>query len=450
MTAKWTDRPQGSREIPILAVARFGGWSYIKAAVSEGFTIMSFGRKVWLFLVLSMLAAVAMAAPTVPTDVEMPGTQPGEVPAYDPPTTCDNCHALTPQTETEPFFGWEGSMMAHSSKDPLFWAALAIAEQDFLPNADPNLRGGAGDFCLRCHMPNGWLGGRSTPTDGSGMIAATDSFGVECEHCHLLVNPDPPVNVPGTVEEQTAPYIANDGAEAYRGSGMYVVNSEGSRLGPYSNAAAPHAWKQSDFHRQSEMCGTCHDVSNPVTGDLAHNFGAMTPLAPGTYSGTLGGAPSDKAAFNNPPYAYGIVERTYSEWAMSNFATIPVNDFNTLPAALQTPGGSLEVAYSRAWNGVTANYADGTERLFTCQTCHMSAATGKPAVRADAYGPPAARSDGQRLLGSRGHPVPGRPGNAAFRRADLRLDARRDGRRHAPGRGHVAQRRAGRGHRERR
>lgn len=335
---------------------------------------------------------MALAAPTVPTDVQQPGTQPSQVPAYPSPVSgpgnCKACHGSTGNPDYEPSFGWQGSMMSHASRDPLFWAALAIVEQDFLPDPSPTQRGGAGDFCLRCHLPRGWLQGRSTPTDGSAMQNTTtgDVHGVECQHCHLLVNPDPPTNVPGTVEQQSAPFLAHDGSSGYYGSGMYVINNDASapsRLGPYSvpgDANPPHAAKQSGFDRQGELCGTCHDVSNPAVGDLAHNFGAQQPLAPGSYSGVQGAPVTQKAAFKNPPYAYGIVERTYSEWKASAFPTLLVNDFNTLPAELRTAGGAIERARSRAWNGTTANYADGTARYFTCQTCHLSASTGKGAT----------------------------------------------------------------------
>ena len=326
----------------------------------------------------AVLLGWALGAVTVPPDVKMPGTQPGEVASF--ATNCDSCHSGTDNPEFEPSHGWKGSMMSHSMRDPLFWATLAVAEQDFLPGSDPSLRGGVGDMCLRCHGPNGWLGGRSEPTDGSA-YTGTDDRGVECEHCHLMVDPDPPVNVAGTVEVQTAPFIANDGvSEGYYGTAQYVINGEGSRLGPYAEGdeTANHPALGSAFHRSGEMCGTCHDVSNPVVGDLAHNHGAMLPLPAGSYSGVVGGAVADKAAFNNPPYAYGVVERTYSEWKASALDTLRVNDFATLPVDLQVAGGSLDVAYHRAYDARSnADFEDGTPRYFTCQTCHMSAATGE-------------------------------------------------------------------------
>jgi hypothetical protein len=32
---------------------------------------------------------------------------------------------------------------------------------------------------------------------------------------------------------------------------------------------------QSLFHRDRDFCGTCHDVSNPVVGDLASGHGQL-------------------------------------------------------------------------------------------------------------------------------------------------------------------------------
>ncbi len=49
-------------------------------------------------------------------------------------------------------------MMADVARDPLFLANLAIASQD---------AANSGDLCLRCHLPRGWMAGRSVPTDGS-------------------------------------------------------------------------------------------------------------------------------------------------------------------------------------------------------------------------------------------------------------------------------------------
>ncbi len=321
-------------------------------------------------LLLLMPGAASAQATTVPTDIQLPGTQPGQV-ILESATRCDNCHSGY-DPAVEPVTNWRGSLMAQAGRDPLFWATVAVAEQDF---------SGAGDLCLRCHAPEGWVEGRSTPTDGSG-LRASDAQGVSCDVCHQLTNPDDSEHLGVQVE----PFVANDGGtppRGYYGSGMYVLNEGGEKLGPYSDPFSPHQALPSDFHRSSDLCGTCHDVSNPAVGDLAHNHGAMTPLVPGTFSGVPGASVEQKAAFNNFPYRYGVVERTYSEHRASDLSTLLVAHYGTLPEELRA--GAIRKAYEDALASTpSGNYADGDPRTFTCQSCHLPPVTGTGCDRANA------------------------------------------------------------------
>jgi hypothetical protein len=318
-------------------------------------------------LLLSSLLPLGLAgaqATTVPNEVQQPGTQPLEA-TLESVNKCDNCHGGY-DSAVEPVHNWRGSMMALASRDPLFWATVAVAEQDF---------SGAGDLCIRCHTPEGWSGDRSTPTDGSALTGG-DVDGVSCDACHQMTNPDDSEHV----GVQNSPFVANDGGDpetGYYGGGMYVLWGQTEKLGPYSDPSSPHQSAQSLFHRSSAVCGTCHDVSNPVVGDLAHNNGSMTPLAMGSYSGVLGEEVSKKAAFNNFPYEYGIVERTYSEHVASALDTYPVASYGSLPPELQA--GSIKKARDAAVAAVPpdGNYADSVVRTFTCQTCHMPPVQGK-------------------------------------------------------------------------
>jgi PKD repeat protein len=322
---------------------------------------------------LLLALPAAFAADVVPTDVKMPGTQPEDaITPLEPVGFCANCHGNYDQA-VEPLFNWRGSMMSHSSRDPVFWATLAVAEQDF---------DGAGDLCIRCHSAAGWLEGRSTPTDGSALDPANDVDGIECDLCHRLTNPDRSEHLGVQVDPFVA--ITGDPSEAHYGSGQYVLaGGAGTKYGPYADANPPagaHAAARSRFHRSPELCGTCHDVSNPAVGDLAYNHGAQIPLADGTYSGVPGADVQDKAAFNNPPYKYGIVERTYSEHKAGLLGSTLVRDYAALPAELQA--GAIQRAYEAALlAGRGGDYADGTPRYFTCQTCHLRPVTGKGAGR---------------------------------------------------------------------
>ncbi len=334
-------------------------------------------KRIFLATILMLLVGfVAFAADIVPNEIKMPGTQPGEVGNIESVDKCDNCHGGYDIT-VEPAHNWRGSMMANAGRDPIFWATLAIAEQDF---------DGAGDLCIRCHSVTGWVEGRSTPTDGSA-LRPSDGDGVECDLCHKLTNPDQSEHI----GVQNPPFIAyniSDGnLVGYYGSGMYVLWDGSDKLGPYIDAEARHQFLQSKFYRSGDLCGTCHDVSNPAVGDLAHNNGAQVPLEPGTYNGTLGSPVEGKAAFNNFPYQYGIVERTYSEWKASMLDTVLVSDYMNLPVDLQD--GALKAGYESAiLAGTGGNYEDNTPRYYTCQTCHLRPVNGQgcnknPKIRKD-------------------------------------------------------------------
>jgi hypothetical protein len=322
-------------------------------------------------LFTGLLVTYGFAAAVVPSTIDQPGTQPREVGNLETPDKCDNCHGGY-NTATEPAFNWRGSMMANAGRDPIFWATVAIAEQDF---------DGAGDLCIRCHSTAGWLAGRSTPTDGSGLVAG-DSDGVECDYCHKLTNPanaDPILK--GVMN---APFVANDGqGGGYFGSGISSIWGGSEKLGPFSDAEARHQFMKNDFIRSVDFCGTCHDVSNPAVGNLAHNFGAQ-PEFLATETVVADGSPNEspknyvnKAAFNNKPYQYGVVERTFSEYKSALVSKTLVNDYPNLPADLK--GGALKAIYDAATNFGTksGNYADGDPRYFSCQTCHMRPVFGQ-------------------------------------------------------------------------
>lgn len=310
-------------------------------------------------LIVSFFVGSSFAADVVPNEIMMPGTQPNEVQNFESPDKCDNCHGGYDEARAysnEPAYGWRGSAMGNAGRDPIFWATLAIAEQDF---------DGAGDLCIRCHSAGGWIAGRSTPTDGSG-LAANDDDGIDCDTCHKATNPDNSEHL-GVMNP---PFVANDGVEGYYGSGILSIWGGSDKLGPYNNADARHKWMQSRFHR-GDICGSCHDVSNPAVGDLAPNNGTQdTADLVISSGGNLGGPIEEKAAFNNPPYAYGIVERTFSEWKSGGLDDMDVRNFPNLPADLQVESGALNMAYQSALLA-GGTYEDGTIRTFSCQSCHM-------------------------------------------------------------------------------
>jgi len=116
--------------------------------------------------------------------VFMPGTQPGEAGNSETPNKCDNCHGGY-NTAVEPSYSWRGSMMAQAARDPLWLACLTSSLQDSIwALGTPN----AGDLCIRCHSPIGWLDGRSDPPNTSALINS-DFEGVQCDFCHRMIDP---------------------------------------------------------------------------------------------------------------------------------------------------------------------------------------------------------------------------------------------------------------------
>lgn len=290
-----------------------------------------------------MLAGAALAAagagaelplPTTSDDFRLPGTQPLTVTHdFATPDTCAGCHADYGDPASEPVRNWRASMMAQSGRDPITWAAIAIANQD----AD-----GAGETCLRCHLPKGWLEGRSAAADGTLMTAA-DREGVQCSVCHRMVDP---AGGPGAPAEDAEILAALSEPVVELGGAMMVVDPLDRRRGPFDVVADlgsdPHIPAQtlvSPFHRSSEMCGVCHNVRN-----TAFTRNDET----GAYELNAFGAAGDPAK--------GFPEQTtYDEWAASEYAA----------------------------SGVYApQFGRNLDVVSTCQHCHMPRVTGRDARNA--------------------------------------------------------------------
>jgi len=296
----------------------------------------------------------ATGVPDGTLDFTPNGTQPGLQFAIDGAEACSNCHRgntavdqnLLPQTP------WEGSMMANAARDPLFWAALDVANRD-VP--------GIGDFCLRCHAPNAWLQGRVRKDGFGGTVNGTngclmqgdlddlddkvnDFQGLNCQFCHRI-KPRGPSGQP--------PPLANanlwfDDADCATGPGP-------CRAGPYSYPSQtpvgtvfdpPHVWKEEPFFRDATYCAACHNVSSPDTSN-----GPLQTLILNDGTNTMRAFPLD---------------RTFTEWRKSDFGT------RLLRSGMESPAPGRP------------------EGLPTCQSCHMPISTSEDA-RACVFTPSGAR-----------------------------------------------------------
>jgi len=340
--------------------------------------------------------------------VRMPGTQPRPDLLLESSANCLACHAGYSPT-VEPGFTWKGTMMAQSARDPFFWAALTVAAQDSIwALGNPN----GTDICLRCHMPKGWLELRSDPTSGAAMGGA-DFDGVQCDFCHRMVDPffqdtydgtregnawatywdesnmsSTPSNAAADMTYQADISQSNlhtffNGTQFYGAdhrpissgynentSGQYFVSSTKDRRASFADAQGFHPMLYSRYHKSKYYCSTCHDVSNPAMANMA--FAATMPDDGTTVLPTE----------STPPAEYFHVERTFSEFMLSDYGL---------------PGGSPGVGPYAPDKLETAQPGNA---IASCQDCHMPDGVGPGASLVDAV---------MRPQGSTEHPGSGQP-----------------------------------------
>ena len=283
------------------------------------------------------------------------GTQPGLLSAIEGNEACSNCHTGSTNDETQMAYPtWSGSMMANAARDPMFWAAVDVANRD-VP--------GVGDYCIRCHAPNAWLSGRVRKDGNGGFVngangcllqgdhdnfdgKGNDYSGIGCQFCHRIA-PTGPVGQP------VLTFNANiwfDDALNCTANGQ---NAGGPcRRGPYRYPDttptgvinAPHGWQQDSSYQGSAYCGTCHNVSTPDTSN-----GPLKTLI--LNNGTDTGVPFP-------------LDRTYSEWLKSDYSDTLFRD------GTENSGPSTGSAFGE-----------------TCQSCHMRNSTQATARACSLTGP---------------------------------------------------------------
>ncbi|HSJ54257.1 MAG TPA: hypothetical protein VLC52_11005, partial [Anaerolineae bacterium] len=332
--------------------------------------------------------AAAAQGPVTSDDprVRMPGTQPQPENSVDvnEAAVCLRCHGNY-NTSVEPGHNWQGSMMAQASRDFIFWPTFVVAAQDSkwaLPDGSPN----AADICERCHFPGGWLAGRSEPPNASAMRLA-DYDGLTCDFCHRLYDPffqdtydgvregsdwtgywdetglstlpsAPAAEVTyqsdisqslGILLFNGSPFFGADhrpasGAYTENAGGKYFVSELEPRRASFADSFEGHDRLYSRYHKSRFFCSTCHDVSNPVL----HNLGA-DPANP---------LPSEV----DPAYSYFHVERTWSEFAVSDYGQ---------------QGGAAGLG---PFAPGVLNTSQPGDVVASCQDCHMRDVTGHASV----------------------------------------------------------------------
>jgi len=189
---------------------------------------------------------------------DLKGTKPGDLafPDFTDADTCASCHGggIAGDTSFLPADTWAGTMMANAARDPVFFAALAVANQD---------KPGVGTYCLRCHSPIGFVQGHATPPDGSA-FNDIDKQGIGCDTCHRATQST----------GVDAPYILSNA--------QLVYTENTAKHGPYEDTQSPaHGSLPELSLADARFCGQCHQVTNPdvhLRDALGKDTGLEFPL----------------------------------------------------------------------------------------------------------------------------------------------------------------------------
>lgn len=185
---------------------------------------------------------------------------------------CATCHTGSGAVLTQngvdisPVTHWRSTMMANSSKDPL-WQAVVSEETHRFPGMKDEIE----SICTKCHAPMG-----NTQAKKDGLTTYTLSQmradplgkdGVSCTTCHQI---DP----------------ANLGTQSSYNGG-YKIDTTRVIYGPYQNPFSQPMINFVNFNSQysphvnnSELCATCHTLYTPYFDDnnqVAGYFSEQTP-----------------------------------------------------------------------------------------------------------------------------------------------------------------------------
>jgi MYXO-CTERM domain-containing protein len=210
--------------------------------------------------VLALAVTLGAASAARAEFPQFKGTQPGDLSdlgQFQNADTCAACHGMGFMGDKSflPFDTWAGTMMANAARDPVFYAALSIANQDAPATAV--------EHCVRCHSPISYVRGHSTPTDGSA-FDIVDQQGVGCEVCHRAAQ----------TPDANSYYL--------HGDAQLVFTDDQQKRGKYPDAGSPaHQIHVDDGLTKNDFCAQCHIVtlpSNNLLDSAGKDLGIAFPV----------------------------------------------------------------------------------------------------------------------------------------------------------------------------
>ncbi len=218
--------------------------------VGEGMAMPSPAQQLdpaWLDLVSRWIAAGAPPPQGAPTPLANPpplftAREARTLTFRDPVRACINCH---PTHVRE----WRISNHAYAAEDPVFHAMVRLGQRQ--------TEGRLGQFCVQCHTPPGLaLGqtpvralGDSHVQDFSGLSAAAQR-GVSCDVCHTVTAVNEPRNA------------------------RMIYTPDGTMRATIADPqdTAAHRSEHSPLHKTSDLCGSCHNVTNPAGAPIEETY----------------------------------------------------------------------------------------------------------------------------------------------------------------------------------
>ena len=203
---------------------------------------------------------------------------------------CMSCHngLHTPSGEDVSIgASWRASMMANSSRDP-YWQAAVRKEVADHPAAAQAIQ----DGCATCHMPMSRTEARINGSQGSvfdhlpvtrasGRTDRLAHDGVACSMCHQITDQNL-----GTAASFTGGYVVSTADPRARASGS---RTERPVFGPFKiergmatimRSATGFQPTEATHIRQSEVCATCHMLVTQALGPKGEVIGELPEQMP--------------------------------------------------------------------------------------------------------------------------------------------------------------------------
>jgi hypothetical protein len=239
------------------------------------------GRGPFLFVGFVWLVAVLWLTGRPAAQAQADPHRPSGPVAFQTGAECMACHnGLTAPSGEDVSIGasWRASMMAHSSRDPYWQAAVRREAIDH-----PEHAAAIEDECSICHMPMTTYPARAA--GGLGKVFAhlpiggrgTDPFaadGVSCTVCHQIT--DERLGTPGSF---TGGYVLNVATPAgpQRMFGPFEVDDGRTSVMQSATGLSP---TESIHVRRSELCATCHTLFTTALGADGRAIGRLPEQVP--------------------------------------------------------------------------------------------------------------------------------------------------------------------------